>query len=76
MPATKKPIRIPRKELTLICSLADAMANCVDYMEFDENGPLGRDPKIDRALDKVRRVFAIKQPTKERSRGQEDMRGW
>lgn len=57
----KKPLRIPRKELALIVSMASEMANCTDYMPRDEDGePAGRDPKIDRALDKVRKTFDLK----------------
>lgn len=55
-----KPLRIPRKELTLIAAMADEMANCTDYMVRDEDGEVaGRDPKIDKAIAKVRAVFNL-----------------
>jgi hypothetical protein len=41
--------------------MASEMANCTDYMVGDEDGePAGRDPKIDRALNKVRKTFGLK----------------
>lgn len=51
----------PRKEISLLCSMADEMANCTNYMVRDRDGGLaGRDPKIDRALAKVREFFKLK----------------
>lgn len=61
MPKTnKRKPPTPRKEIALLCDMADEMANCTDYMVRDKDGDLaGRDPKIDRALAKVRTFFKL-----------------
>jgi hypothetical protein len=51
---------IPRKELRQLIAMADEMANCTDYMVRDKDGcVVGRDPKIDRAITKVRSFFKL-----------------
>jgi hypothetical protein len=64
----KKPLRIPRKELLMLLNMADEMANCTSYMVRDpydeESGGGMRDPKIDRALDKVRTAFGLTKDTR------------
>ncbi len=52
--------RTPRKELQLLYDLADQMSYASHLMEHDDEGNrLGRDPKIVKALEKVREAFQL-----------------